>query len=261
MSSRHVLILGGHGKVSQYLTPILLNKSWTVTSVIRAQEQVPTIEKLGAGSAGKLNVLVRSVEDVRDQAQAQAILDEVKPDTVIWSAGAGGKGDPQRTFTVDRDAAIHFVKASVATPSVKKFILVSYLASRKNKPTWWSDDEWQGALDVNKKLSNYFKAKVAADEVLWEESRTRPDFAGVSLRPGTLSDEPAGKVEFGKTKGSRGTSSRQSVAEVAALIAEQEGFKTSWVDHLDGQEDPKEAVARVAREGVDVAEGEAFYKA
>ncbi|KAF3802542.1 UPF0659 protein [Colletotrichum gloeosporioides] len=259
--SRHVLILGGHGKVSQFLTPILLKKSWTVTSVIRAQEQVPAIEKLGAGQTGKLNVLVRSIEDVKSEGQAQAILDEVKPDTVIWSAGAGGRGGAERTFAVDRDAAIHFVKASVATPSIKKFILVSYLASRKTKPTWWSDDEWAGAQAVNQKLANYFQAKVAADEVLWEESKKRGDFAGISLRPGTLTEEPAGKVEFGRTKGSRGTSSRESVAEVAALIAEQEDFKTSWVDHLDGSEDPKAAVERVARDGVDVAEGEAFYKA
>ncbi|TDZ30009.1 UPF0659 protein [Colletotrichum spinosum] len=259
--SRHVLILGGHGKISQHITPLLLNKSWTVASVIRAQEQVPAIEKLGAGQPGKLNVLVRSIEDVTQQSHAQAILDEVKPDTIFWSAGAGGKGGPERTFLVDRDAAIHFIKAAVATPSVKKFILVSYLSSRRSKPTWWSDDAWRDAQDVNTKLSNYFKAKVATDEVLWTESRKRSDFAGVSLRPGTLSEEPAGKVELGRTKGVKGLSSRAGVAEVAALIAANDDFKTSWVDHLDGDEDPKTAVERVARDKVDVAEGEEFYKA
>ncbi|KAK2037348.1 NAD dependent epimerase/dehydratase [Colletotrichum somersetense] len=260
--SRHVLILGGHGKVSQLLTPLLLNKSWTVTSVIRAHEQVPAIEKLAAGHAGKLNVLVRSIEDVTDQSRAQAILDEVKPDTIVWSAGAGGKGNPERTFAIDRDAAIHFIKAAVATPSVRKFILVSYLGSRKTQPAWWSDQAWADAQAVNQKLANYFRAKVAADEVLWRESRTRPhDFAGVSLRPGTLTEAPAGGVELGRTKGAKGSSSRQSVAEVAALIAENDGFATSWVDHLDGDEDPEAAVDRVARNKVDVAEGEDFYKA
>lgn len=95
--TRHILILGGHGKVSQLITPILLRKSWTVTSVIRTAEQVPTIEKLGAGIAtGRLNVLVRSLEEIKEQAQAQAVLDETKPDTVFWSAGAGGKGNPER---------------------------------------------------------------------------------------------------------------------------------------------------------------------
>ncbi|UQC74927.1 NAD dependent epimerase/dehydratase [Colletotrichum lupini] len=262
--SKHVLILGGHGKVSQHLTPILLKKSWTVTSIIRTQDQVPAIEKLAPSSSGsgKLNVLVRSIEDVTSQQKAQAILDEVKPDTIFWSAGAGGKGDPSRTFTIDRDAAIHFINAAVATPSIKKFILVSYLSSRKTKPTWWSDKAWQDALDGNKKLYNYSLAKIAADEALWQESRKRTDgFAGISLRPGLLTEEPAGKIEFGKTKEAKGTSSRQTVAEVAALIAENDSFTTSWVDLLDGDEDPKTAVDRVAKENVDVAVGEEFYKA
>lgn len=86
-SSHHVLLLGGHGKVAQHLTPLLLKRSWTVTSVIRAQEQVPTIEKLGANLPGKLNVLVRSIEDVTSQEKAASILNEVKPDYVAWSAG------------------------------------------------------------------------------------------------------------------------------------------------------------------------------
>ena len=86
-SSRHVLILGGHGKISQLLTPLLLKRSWTVTSVIRAQEQVPAIEKLGSGLPGKLNVLVRSIEDVNNQDDAEKILNEVQPDYIAWSAG------------------------------------------------------------------------------------------------------------------------------------------------------------------------------
>jgi len=86
--SRHVLILGGHGKIAQLLTSMLLKRSWTVTSVIRTSEQEPTIRSLaGSDQRGKLNVLVRSLEDVRSESQAKTILDEVKPDSVVWSAG------------------------------------------------------------------------------------------------------------------------------------------------------------------------------
>lgn len=87
MASHHVLILGGHGNIAQKLTPLLLRRSWTVTSVIRKQEQVPTIEKLGTGLPGKLNVLVQSIEDIASQDQAAAVLNKVKPDYVAWSAG------------------------------------------------------------------------------------------------------------------------------------------------------------------------------
>lgn len=83
----HVLILGGHGQIAQLLTPLLLRRSWTVTSLIRTPEQIPAIEKLGAGLPGKLNVLVRSLDAVDSQERAGAILDEVKPRYVAWSAG------------------------------------------------------------------------------------------------------------------------------------------------------------------------------
>jgi dTDP-4-dehydrorhamnose reductase len=87
MASHHVLLLGGHGKVSQLLTPLLLKRSWTVTSVIRSEEQKPTIEQLGAGLPGKLNVLVRSIEDIDSRDKALGVLSEVQPDYIAWSAG------------------------------------------------------------------------------------------------------------------------------------------------------------------------------
>lgn len=87
MSPHHVLVIGGHGKIAQLLTPLLLRRSWTVTSLIRAQEQAPAIERLGSGLPGTLNVLVRSIDEVDSQERAASILNEVKPDYVAWSAG------------------------------------------------------------------------------------------------------------------------------------------------------------------------------
>lgn len=55
--------------------------------MIRTAEQSATIEKLGQGQPGKLNVLVSSVSDVKSEEDAQKILDKVKPDWVVWSAG------------------------------------------------------------------------------------------------------------------------------------------------------------------------------
>ena len=82
-----VLLIGGHGKVSQLLTPKLVARSWNVTSLIRDSSQSTTIEALAKEGPGKVSILVRSVEEVRSQQQAQAILDETSPDYVVWSAG------------------------------------------------------------------------------------------------------------------------------------------------------------------------------
>lgn len=110
MASHHVLLLGGGGRISKLLTPLLLNKSWNVTSVVRNPDHKSELLALGEGKPGKIEVLVESLEDMKGVADAKAVLDRVKPSIVVWSAGAGGKGDPSRTFKVDRDAAKYWIR-------------------------------------------------------------------------------------------------------------------------------------------------------
>ncbi|KAI0762411.1 NAD(P)-binding protein [Fomes fomentarius] len=255
--SQHILLLGGHGKISQLLTPILLSRSYAVTSIIREQAQVATIAKLGEGQPGKLNVLVRSLEEVKSERDARSIIDEVKPSWVIWSAGAGGKGGPSRTYAIDRDAAQHFIAASAHTPSISAFLLVSYLGARRNKPSWWSDAEWAHAVKVNTEiLPHYAEAKIAADEYLAAFAHKRgAGFRAISLRPGELTLDPAGGVELGRTKRSEGKVSREAVAKAAVEVLES-GYPGGWLDLLDGEEDIKAAAERVTREKVDIFEGE-----
>lgn len=98
--AHNILLIGGHGKVAQLLTPLLLAKSWNVTSMIRTASQQPAIEKLGQGQPGKLSVLVSSVADVQSEKDAKSILDQVKPDWVVWSAGMCGLCWPLFLFCV-----------------------------------------------------------------------------------------------------------------------------------------------------------------
>ncbi|GJN66293.1 NAD dependent epimerase/dehydratase [Purpureocillium lilacinum] len=260
--SHHVLVLGGHGKIAQMLTPLLLKRSWTVTSVIRTQEQAPTIEQLGAGLPGKLNVLVRSIADVDSDARARSILDEVKPDYVAWSAGAGGKGGDAMTYKIDRDAAIHFINAAAASSFVKRFLLVSYSGSRRAGASWWPAGEWDkyNSTVNHGFLAAYYQAKLAADEALYEASRrSGGKMIGLCLRPGTLSMDPAGRIEFGKTARLNGQVSRESVAQTADALLAADGVKNSWLDLLDGDQEVEAAVTKAVRDGIDTSEGEAIH--
>ncbi|KAI8680739.1 hypothetical protein LRP88_04485 [Fusarium phalaenopsidis] len=257
---RHALVLGGHGKVAQILTQVLLRDSWTVTSVIRTKEQVSQIESLASAGENNLNVLVHSIEDVQEVSQAKGLLSKVKPDVVVWGAGAGGKGGPERTFAIDRDAAISFIKAAVETPTINRFILISYLACRQRPPHWWNDASWKYAQEMKTGyLKSYCQAKLAADETLLQEASKRADFVGISLRPGMLSDEPAGHVELGKTNGSEGNVSRASVAETIVLLLNHKEVQTCWLDMLDGTEGVEAAVDGVVRNRDNAAEGEDVY--
>lgn len=87
MSSPSVLLIGGHGKISMLLTPMLLKQSWNVTSLIRNPDQAEEIRALGTGLKGKLDVLIDSLDEVKSDKQAQNVIDQVKPDYVVWSAG------------------------------------------------------------------------------------------------------------------------------------------------------------------------------
>jgi hypothetical protein len=144
---------------------------------------------------------------------------------------------------------------------------VSYNSSRRKQPSWWDDEQWASAQKVNNEvLPTYFKAKVAADEVLtvlakerYEEEAKKgvPEaerFAGIDLRPGTLSDEKAGGIKIGRIE-SKGKISRATVAEAIAAVLETDGAR-GWIDMLDGDKDVKEEVKRIVSEGFDSVEGE-----
>ncbi|KAK6500891.1 hypothetical protein TWF506_003651 [Arthrobotrys conoides] len=260
MSTPHVLILGGHGKVALKLTPLLLQKSWRVTSVIRDKDQESDITATANSHAENLKVLVESIEGVRSTNDATRVLDQVKPDYVVWSAGAAGKGGPVRTFAIDRDACRYYIDAAASpTSTVKKFLLVSYITSRRSYPPWWTSEDKASADNVNQNiLANYYKAKVAADEYLTARSKAARDggkaFADICLRPGFLTDDDGGEgVLLGKT-GSRGEVSRADVARVAAALLDTE--YRGWLDLLKGKEDIQEAVNRCVAEKVDCIEGE-----
>jgi hypothetical protein len=264
--STSILLIGGHGKVAQLLTPLLLAKSYNVTSMIRSSSQTATIESLGANHPGKLSVLVSNVADIKTESDATKILEKVNPSWVIWSAGAGGKGGPEMTYAVDRDAAIAFTRASIKAPSVKKFLTVSYLSSRRGRASWWSDEDWKAAQKVNNEvLPTYYKAKIAADEVLTVLAKERLDeevrkgvekserFCGISLRPGTLTDENAGGVKVGKI-GVGGKTSRATTAH--AIVAALEEGARRWIDVIDGDEDAHKAIANLTQQGVDSVDEE-----
>lgn len=82
-----ILLLGGHGKVSLLLTPLLLSRGWHVTSMIRNPAQKEDVVATGAGQRGQLDVLVESLEDVGSVEDAAAILKKVGAEWIVWSAG------------------------------------------------------------------------------------------------------------------------------------------------------------------------------
>ncbi|KAG4029071.1 hypothetical protein MFRU_017g00110 [Monilinia fructicola] len=258
-----ILLLGGHGKVSLHITPKILSRSWNLISVVRnpdhKQDILNAAEKAPKEGRGNVEVLVESIENVKSEGDAKSILERVKADWVVWCAGAGGKGGKERTYAIDQNACIHFIRASISTPSISKFLLLSALLSRRSRAPWWSDEDWKYIQKVNTEiLPDYYKAKLAADQALVVLGSERKDWTWIDLRPGTLSDdEETGKISLGKTNGQANVT-RGDVAEVAVRLLGKEGLKSGYFDLLNGDDEIGAAVDKVVTEGVDARDGEEF---
>ena len=98
-----IVIVGGHGKVALLLAPLLAGRGDQVVSLIRAPAQSGDVTAAGAEPLGL------SVEEAGLGELTQAFEGA---DAVMWSAGAGGKGGPERTDAIDRVAAIRSMEAA-----------------------------------------------------------------------------------------------------------------------------------------------------
>lgn len=188
-----ILIIGGHGKVSLLAQPLLVEAGHHVTAVIRNPEHDAEVAATGA------TPLVADVQDF-DLDQLSNLLSG--NDVVVWSAGAGG-GDPQRTFAVDRDAAIRTMDAARAA-GVQRYVMVSYFGAGPDHGVPEDDGFFA-----------YAESKAAADEHLRASGL---DYT--ILGPSALTlDEPSGGIDVDATEA--GSVSRADVAAViAAVIAD-----------------------------------------
>lgn len=214
-----VVIIGGHGKVALLAAPKLVAAGHEVTSVFRNPEHSDEVAATGAAPK------VADVERMDVAALAELVSGH---DVVVWSAGAGG-GDPQRTYAVDRDAAIRSIEAAQEA-GVPRYVMVSYLGA----------DLDHGVPEDNG-FFHYAEAKAAADAELRGSS-----LDWTILMPSTLTLEPSrGTLTPGAT--GSGDTSRELVADVLTAVvgAEPGSLAGTELPFTDGDVPIAEALAEV----------------
>lgn len=210
-----VLIIGGHGKIALRLAPLLVERGDVVTSVIRNPDHQDEVAATGAIP------LIADVEHL-DTDGLTALLDG--QDAVVWSAGAGG-GSPERTYAVDRDAAVRSMDAAKAA-GVSRYVMVSYLGAGPG----------HGVPEDNSFFA-YAESKTAADEHL-----RASDLDYTILQPGPLTlDEPTGLIEVADP--GDGRVSRADVAAVVAAVLADSGTVRRTIAFGNGGTPIAEAVA------------------
>jgi uncharacterized protein YbjT (DUF2867 family) len=206
------LIIGGHGKVALRTAPLLVQEGHEVTSVIRNPDHAADIEAAGA------TPLVLDVETASQDELARAFSGH---DAIVWTAGAGG-GDPERTYAVDRDAAIRSMDAA-GQAGVKRYVMVSYLGARPDHGVPEDDSFYP-----------YATAKAAADDHL-----RNSELDWTILGPGALTtDEPTGRIRraTAATVGELRDTSRGNVAETIRVALATENSIGKQLEYVDGEE-------------------------
>lgn len=196
MSTR-VLLFGGHGKVALLLEPILAGRGDTVTAVIRNPAHEAEVAATGA------TPVVFDVERFDTDQIANLVGGN---DAVVWSAGAGG-GSAERTYAVDRDAAIRSIDAAVAA-GVTRYVMVSYFGAGRDH-----------GVPADDAFYAYAEAKAAADEHLRASG-----LDWTILAPSALTlDEPTGRIDV-----EAASSTSVPRGDVAAVIAGVIGDATTY---------------------------------
>ncbi len=210
-----VLIIGAHGKIARLATPRLVEAGHTVTGVIRKDEQSDDVRSLGA-TPHVADVAALSVAEIADVVGEH--------DVVLWAAGAGG-GSPERTWAVDRDAAIRTVDAA-SQAGAARFVMISYFGAGPDHGVAPDSDFYA-----------YAESKTQADAHL-----AATDLGWTILRPSALTDEDGtGGIETGEGV-SASQVSRSTVADVVTAVVGAPGTAGLTLAFNDGDRPVADAV-------------------
>ena len=211
-----ITIIGGHGKVALRLERLLSDRGDQVSAWVRNGLHSDDVAATGA------TPVVADVESLDEEQMARILTGQ---DAVVWSAGAGG-GDPARTYSVDRDAAIRSM-AAAEKAGVSRYVMVSYFYDRPDH-----------GVPEDSSFFPYADAKATADEHL---RSTELDWT--VLGPSRLTDDPGtGTIETGDGV-TKSSVSRDDVAAVVAAVLETPATVRRTIDFNSGEVPIEDSIA------------------
>lgn len=215
---RPVTIIGGHGKVALHAARILSEAGAQVYSVVRNPDHEADVHEAGATPV-VADIETLDVDGLREVLRGSG--------TVIFAAGAGG-GSPERTYAVDRDAAIRSIDACVAE-EIQRYVMVSYQGAREDH-----------GVPEDSAFFPYAESKAAADTHLRDSG-----LDWTILGPGKLTEEPGqGTIGVGDDVREDRATSRVDVAAVAAAVLRRPDTIDRTIEFTDGDTPIGEALTR-----------------
>lgn len=213
----NVFIVGGSGQVARHVIKNAQAKEWTIRALYRNKSQELEIKELGA------NPILGDITALTVNELANLMTGS---DYIIFSAGAGGKGDQALTNQVDGDGLKKSVLAAEQA-NIEHFILVSAFP------------EAGRTSDLGDKFENYMRVKKNSEYDL-----TQSKLKWVILRPGQLTDENGtGQVKLGYALPSGNNPvSREDVASTLIALVEEPKIYHKIIELTQGELNIKQAL-------------------
>jgi uncharacterized protein YbjT (DUF2867 family) len=200
------LVIGANGQIGRMFCSKAHQEGFPLRAMVRASGQATWFQEQGIETA---------VADL--EADFQGALQGC--DQIVFTAGAGAKGGPDKTLLVDLYGAIRTVDFAKAR-GIQRLIMVS--AMRSMVP--------QSAPDF---LRPYAAAKYAADHYLMTSG-----LPYLILLPGRLTDEPAShRIRTVRDESLPITISRENVAECLLAALRHHDLCKRQIILLDGDDD------------------------
>lgn len=216
----NVFIIGGAGKIGRRLAKTLVSDGHTARPLYRQPQQEAELRQTGASPVeGDLVSL---------DSQALAALMQGS-DTVVFTAGAGGKGGEAMTNAIDGEGAVKAI-AAARQAGIHRFVMVSAFP------------EAGRGKNLSDTFENYMRVKKMADVAL-----ASSPLDWVILRPATLTDEAgSGSVHAGLAI-PYGNVTRDDVAAALAAIINQPAVSRVIIELAEGETPVDQAIAQFAR--------------
>ncbi len=216
-----VFIIGAAGNVGRRLVSQLAQRGHQPVALHRHPEQGEELQKFGAQSApGDLTRL--TVTGLSELLRGC--------DSLVFTAGAGGKGGKETTQAID-GKGLELAVAAAQQAGVSRFLLVSAFPEAGRAKT------------ISETFEYYMAVKKQADVHL-----AASDLDWVILRPGTLTDETGtGRVNAGLAI-PYGNISRDNVAAALVALVEQPQVSHKLIELTDGDTPVDSAIGHLAGE-------------
>ena len=211
------LVIGANGQIGRMFCSKAHQASFSLRAMVRESDQTTWFQEQGIET-----VVADIEEDFRGALHGC--------DQVVFTAGAGAKGGPDKTLLVDLYGAIRTVDFA-KSQGVHRMIMVS--AMRSTVP--------QSAPEF---LRPYAAAKFAADHYLKTSG-----LPYLILLPGRLTDEPAShRIRTVRDESLPITISRENVAECLLSVLRYDSLCNQQIVLLDGDGDIDEIFASKGEE-------------